>query len=121
MNICICITESLYCIPETNSIVNQLSSPIKNLKSDIQENNNISKKESPQIFMGFPGGISGKQPACQCRRFKGHRFNPYVEKIPWRRKWQPTLLFLPGESHGQRSLLGYCPWGCKESDMTEVT
>ena len=41
--------------------------------------------------------------------------------IPWRKKGQPTLVFLPGESHGQRSLLGYSPWGCKESDTTEVT
>ena len=46
-------------------------------------------------------------------------FNPWVGKIPWRRKWQPTPVFLPGESHGRRSLVGYCPWGCKESDMTE--
>ena len=40
-------------------------------------------------------------------------------KIPWRRKWQPTPVFLPGESHGQRSLAGYSPWGRKESDPTE--
>ena len=40
-------------------------------------------------------------------------------KIPWRREWQPTPVFLPGEFHGQRSLAGYSPWGCKESDMTE--
>ena len=40
-------------------------------------------------------------------------------KIPWRRKWQPPAVFLPGESHGQRSLVGYSPWGCKESDTTE--
>ena len=45
--------------------------------------------------------------------------NPWVGKIPWRRKWQPTPVFLPGESHGQRSLVGYNPWGCKESDTTE--
>ena len=38
---------------------------------------------------------------------------------PWRRAWQPTLVFLPGESHGQKSLMGYSPWGCKESDMAE--
>ena len=42
-----------------------------------------------------------------------------VRKIPWRRKWQPTPVFLPGESHGQRSLAGYSPWGHKELDMTE--
>ena len=46
-------------------------------------------------------------------------FNPYVEKIPWRRKWQPTPVLLPGEFHGRRSLEGYSLWGCKETDMTE--
>ena len=46
-------------------------------------------------------------------------FDPWVGKIPWRREWQPTPVFLPGEFHGQRSLAGYSPWGCKESDMTE--
>ena len=45
--------------------------------------------------------------------------DPWVGKIPWRRKWQPTPVFLPGESHGRRSQVGYSPWGCKESDMTE--
>ena len=43
----------------------------------------------------------------------------WVVKIPWRRKWQPTPVFLPGKSHGRRSLVGYCPWGHKESDTTE--
>jgi len=46
---------------------------------------------------------------------------PWVEKIPWRRKWQPTPIFLSGEPHGQRSLVGYSPWDHKESDMTEAT
>ena len=46
-------------------------------------------------------------------------FNPWIRKIPWRRKWQPTSVFLPGESHGWRSQAGYSPWGCKESDRTE--
>ena len=46
-------------------------------------------------------------------------FNPWVRKIPWRRKWQPTPIFLPGKSHRQRGLEGYRLWGCKESDMTE--
>ena len=44
--------------------------------------------------------------------------NPWVMKIPWRRKWQPTPVFLAGKSHGQRSLEGYSPWGCKELDAT---
>ena len=46
-------------------------------------------------------------------------FDTWVGKIPWRRAWQPTLVFLPGKSHGQRSLAGYNLWGHKESDMTE--
>ena len=46
-------------------------------------------------------------------------FDPWVGKIPWRRKWQPTPEFLPGESHGQRILAGYNPWDCKELDMTK--
>ena len=46
-------------------------------------------------------------------------FNPWVRKMSWRRKWQPTPVFLPGKSHGWRSLVGYSPWGCKESDTTE--
>ena len=50
-----------------------------------------------------------------------HRFNPWVGKIPWRRAWQPASVFLPGESHGQRSLAGCSPWGCRESDTTDVT
>ena len=68
---------------------------------------------------GLPGGASGKEPACQCRRHKRHRFHPRVGKIPWRRAQQPTPVFLSEESPGQRSLVGYSPWGCKESDMTD--
>ena len=44
---------------------------------------------------------------------RGPRFDPWVRKIPWRRAWQPTSVFLPGEFHGQRSLAGYSPWGSK--------
>ena len=57
---------------------------------------------------GLPWWLSGKEPTCQCRR---GRFNPWVRKIPWSRQWQPTPVFLPGRSHGQRSLTGYSPWG----------
>ena len=53
--------------------------------------------------LGFPGGTSGNEPTCQCRRRKRRGFSPWVGKIPWRRAWQPTPVFLPGESHGQRS------------------
>ena len=66
-------------------------------------------------MFGLPWWFTGKESTCQCRR---HRFNPWVRKVPWRRKWQPTPLFLPRKSQGQRSLAGYSPWGCKESDIT---
>ena len=64
----------------------------------------------------FPGGSEVKNlPAMQDTWVQSLVW----EKIPWRRKWWPTPVFLPGESHGQRSLAGYSPWGCKESDTTE--
>ena len=62
---------------------------------------------------GPPRGHSGKESACQCRRYRRPGFNPSIGKIPWRRKWQPTPAFLPGKSHGQRTLAGYSPWGHK--------
>ena len=68
---------------------------------------------------GFPGGTSGKEPACQCRSHRSRGFDGWVGKIPWSRKWQPTPVFLPGESYGQRSLVGYSPKGCKKLDLTE--
>ena len=55
----------------------------------------------------FPGGTSGKESTCQHRRRKRCRFDPWVGKIPWRRKWQRIPVVLPGESHGQRNLMGY--------------
>ena len=58
---------------------------------------------------GFPGGASSEEPTCWCRRHKRWGFDPWVGKIPWRRAWQPTAVFLPRESHGQRSLVGYGP------------
>ena len=65
---------------------------------------------------GFSGGSVIKESTCQCKR---RRFDPWIGKIPWRRKWQPTPVFLPGKSHGQKSLVGYSPWGHKESNTTE--
>ena len=54
---------------------------------------------------------SDKESTCQCRRRRSHRFNPWMGKIPWRRAWQLTPAFLPGGFQGQRSLVGYNPWG----------
>ena len=74
----------------------------------------LSRLKDPQAS-GFPSGpVSGKESSCQCRRPRRRECNPWVRKIPWRRKWQPTPVFLPGESHGQRSLASYRPWGSKE-------
>ena len=63
----------------------------------------------------FPGGSDGKDSACN----RQPRFDPWVGKIPWKRKWQPIPVFLLGESHGWRSLVGHSPRGRKESDMAE--
>ena len=72
-------------------------------------------------LLSEPDGASGKEPSCQCRRYKRPGLSPWVGEIPWSRKWQPTPVFLPGESHGQRSLVGYTPWGHKELGTTEAT
>ena len=72
-------------------------------------------------LVGFLGGASGNEPTRQYMRHKRCGFTPWVGKIPRRSEWQPTPVFLPGKFHGQRSLVGYSPGGCKESDMTEVT
>ena len=69
----------------------------------------------------FPGGAIGKEPTCQCRRHKRPGFDPWVCTIPWRIAWQLIPVFLPREPHGQRSLNGYSPQDCKESETTEVT
>ena len=79
------------------------------------------KSEELQCLRGFPGDTSGKEPNGQCRRCKRCGFDPWVGKIPWRRAWQPTPVSLPRENRGQRSLAVYSPWGCIESDTTEVT
>ena len=74
---------------------------------------------SAMIILGFPGGSEVKAAACFCLQCKRPGFHPWVGKIPWRRKWQPTPVLLPGKSHWRRSLVGYSPQGRKESDTTE--
>ena len=65
--------------------------------------------------LGFSGGPDGKESACNAG------FNPWVRKIPCRSEWLPTPIFLPGEFHGQSSLVGCSPWGHKELDMSKCT
>jgi len=62
--------------------------------------------------------LSGKESISQGMRFRRHKLDLWIRKIPRRRKWKPIPVFLPGESHGKRSLEGYSPWVCKESYMT---
>ena len=83
----------------------------------------------PQKSMSQPRGfdeefwasewLSVKESDCQCRRHRRFGFDLWVRKIPWRRKWQPTPLFLPGQFHGQRNPSGYSAWVSKEWDTTE--
>ena len=70
------------------------------------------------VDLGVRSDLAVKNPLANAHRHKRHRFNPRVGTIPWRRAWQSTPVILPGESHGQRSLVGYSPWGRTESDMT---
>ena len=71
------------------------------------------------LVSGLLWWLGDKESRCRCWRCGRCGFNPWVRKITWRRKWQPTPEFLPGKSHGRRSLVGYRPRGHKESDMTE--
>ena len=72
-------------------------------------------------FPGFPGGSVGKESACKAGDIRDAGSIPGFGTIPWRRTWQPTPVFVPGESHGQRSLAGCSPQGHKESDTTAAT
>ena len=76
---------------------------------------------NPTVKGGFSGGtvVKKKKPICKCRRPKKYGFNPWIGKIPWRRKWQATPVFLPGKPHGQRNLVGYSPWSHNGLDTTD--
>ena len=65
--------------------------------------------------------LVAEEPACRFRRPERDRFDPWVRKIPWRRAWQPTPVFLLGGPSVQRSMVGYSAWGHTELDTTEVT
>ena len=66
-----------------------------------------------------PWWLSGKRICLYCRRHRRCGFDPWVGKIPWRKKWQPSPVSLSGKPHGQRNLAGYSPWGLKELNTTE--
>ena len=73
-----------------------------------------------QVCIFLISALVISESTCQCRRPRKLRFDSWVKLIPWRRKWQPTPVLLPGGIHGQRSLAGFSPWGHKESDMAEA-
>ena len=84
-------------------------------------------KEKPQahycnnhLWSGLPQWLSGRV-SLHCRRHRRGKLSPWVRNIPWKRNWQPTPVFLSGKSQGQRSLMGYSPWGQRESNTTEHT
>ena len=70
------------------------------------------------LHQGFPDGLVVKHPPAIARDAED-RFDLWVGKMPWKRKWHPTSVFLPGKLNGQKSLLGYSPWGHKEPDTTK--
>ena len=84
---------------------------VKTLISNVTILGDGAFKEMVKIKWGFPGGTSGKESTCQCRRHKRCEFDPCVRKTHWGGKRTTTPVFLPGKSHGQRSLGGYSPWG----------
>ena len=73
------------------------------------------------LIKSFPGGASGKEFACQCKRHKRCGLDPQVQKIPWRKAWKPTPVFLPEESHGEWSLAVCGPWGCRRVRLDLTT
>ena len=85
-------------------------------KASVDLTDTIWREEMALVKVGLPWWLSGKETTCQCRRCG---FYSWVGKIPWRSKQQPTPVFLPGKSHGQRSLEDSSPWGHKELDTTE--
>ena len=92
------VISDLFCLPQMSTIKIVLS--LKHLVLFIGT-----------FMQGLPWWVNDKEPACQCRR---PGFNSWVGRIPWRRKWQPTPVFLTGKLHGQRNLVGYSPWGHRE-------
>ena len=95
----------------------------KKLKKKNCEEISIKRKKNKLSLEYFklrlPRWCSSKESTCQHRRHKRHGFDPWIRKIPWRRAWQSTLVFLPGESHGQSILVPHSSWGHKELDTTE--
>ena len=94
-----------------------VSSPVKCLQGTASLDHSTHESQRRLWSPDLRATVRAKEPTCQCRRRKRCGFIPWVGNSPWRRAWPPTPVLLPGESHGQRSLAGYSPWGRKESVM----
>ena len=103
-DVCICMADSFCCTPEANTSTRRVR---HNLVSEQQQQTLTKSSLVAQMV--------------KCLQYGRPRFDPWVGRISWRRKWQPTPVFLPRESQGRRSLVGYSPWDRTESDTTEVT
>ena len=112
---CQMLLDALHTHPPTFCLYNHQRIPYTLIPGSLPCWSSHAGNRCPPWLVQVPGG-SGKESACQCRRLE---LNVWVGKIPWRRERQPTPVFLPEERHGQRSLVGYSPWGHKESGMTE--
>ena len=113
---------SIQCLCNSATMVTQLSGSEFLYCKVVSHCTNTPAHLPLQLWMdtGFRGGPSGKEPSCRCKRRKRRSFHLWIRKTPWRRPWQLTPVFLPGESLGQRSLGGYSPRGHTESDMPEM-
>ena len=97
-------------LKNTKTLVSCRSCSLITVQRDNLKPPDFWKLTNPKYLIGLPWWLSGEEPTCQCRRCG---FNPWVRKIPWRRRCQPTPVCLPGKSNGQRNLAGYSPWGHK--------
>ena len=102
-----------YCLPAPALFHCDFNKLLQQSQSYFMEDSHTSFYDtfslSVSLLLGLLWWLSGKESTCQCRR----RVHPWVRKSTWRRKWQATPVSLPGKFHGQRSLVGYSPWGCK--------
>ena len=124
------VPDKLYCSPSKNEetinhlVQNQIHQPKENRPKTNRRPLNATPPVKTEIGLSKrckQAKLVGKNWPANAGDLKRHWFDSWVRKIPRRRAWQPTPVFLPGESHGQRSLVGYGPWGCKESDTIEMT
>ena len=117
---CVCIY--IY-IPFMSKIANlsPLSSAGKRTTIKKKKSRILRFQISIILKIGLHKWCRGKESSCQCGKRKRRGFDPWIRKILWSRKWQPTPVLLPGKLHGQRSLVGYSSWGPKELDITEHT